>query len=87
MLCTIRSNAGRVQLVASESHVVIDVQGCHRGVDGIERYDHGFITLRHAEARELSDVLSRLLALSLSQEAGEASGRTETTARISRDAA
>ena len=87
MLCTIRSNAGRVQLVALESHVVIDIQGCHRGVDGIERYDHGFIALRHAKARELRDVLSRLLALSLNQEAREANGRTETTARISRDAA
>jgi hypothetical protein len=87
MLCTFRSNAGRVQLVALECHVVIDIQGCHRGVEGIERYDHGFIALRHAKARELRDVLSRLLALCLNQEAGEANGRKGTTAPISRDAA
>ena len=86
MLCTIRSSAGRIQVVGSRSHVAIDVQGCNRGVDGFGRNDHGFIRLRHAEARELRNVLSRLLASDLGQEARGEDER-QRAGGLSRDAA
>jgi hypothetical protein len=38
------------------------VQGVHRGVDGIERRDHGFAILTHSEAAELRDRLTAMLA-------------------------
>jgi hypothetical protein len=43
-------------------HVLLDVQSCNRGVDGVERRTHGTIILRYAQALELRDALTRVLS-------------------------
>jgi hypothetical protein len=57
----VENESGDVQLVALQQQVVIDVQGRHRGVDGVERGDHGCITLSRAEARYVRDALTQML--------------------------
>jgi hypothetical protein len=52
---------GTLQLVAFGNHLAFDVQGAHRGVDGVLRRDHGFIALDRAEAVKLRDLLSLML--------------------------
>jgi hypothetical protein len=53
---------GTVQLFGTPQAVALDVQGQHVGVDGIMRRDHGYTLLTHAEARELRDLLTAVLA-------------------------
>lgn len=55
------SGGGTLQLVAFGDHLAFDVQGAHRGVDGVLRRDHGFIALDRAEAVKLRDLLSLML--------------------------
>jgi hypothetical protein len=57
----VANESGDVQLVALRQQVVIDVQGRHRGVDGVERGDHGCITLSRTEARHVRDALTQML--------------------------
>jgi hypothetical protein len=52
---------GLVQLVGTPQAVTLDVQGVHRGADGIERRDHGFAILTGEEAAELRDLLTAML--------------------------
>ena len=61
-LTRIECAAGRVQLVAMHQHVLLDVQGCNKGVDGVDRRTHGTIILRYAQALELRDALTRVLS-------------------------
>jgi hypothetical protein len=53
---------GMVQLVGTPRTIALDVQGVHRGVDGIERRDHGFAILTCEEAGKLRDLLTAMLA-------------------------
>ena len=59
----IENESGDVQLVTLQQQVVIDVRGRHRGADGVERGDHGCITLSRAEARYMRDALTLMLML------------------------
>jgi hypothetical protein len=52
---------GMVQLVGTPETIALDVQGVHRGVDGIERRDHGFAILTREEATKLRDLLTAML--------------------------
>ena len=52
---------GDVQIVVSPSgHYVIDVQGAHRGVDGVVRHDHGTVRLTFNAVHELRNLLEQL---------------------------
>ena len=53
---------GTVQLFGTPHAVALDVQGRHVDVDGLIRRDHGYTLLTHAEARELRDRLTAVLA-------------------------
>ena len=61
-LTRIECAAGRVQLVAMHQHILLDVQGYNKGVDGIERPTHGATILREAQALELRDALTRVVS-------------------------
>jgi hypothetical protein len=61
VLRTVLGSGGTLQLVAFGDHLAFDVQGAHRGVDGVLRRDHGFIALDRAEAVKLRDLLSLML--------------------------
>ena len=61
VLQTVIGSDGTLQLVAFGDHLAFDVQGAHRGVDGIVRRDHGFIALDRDEALKLRDLLSLIL--------------------------
>jgi hypothetical protein len=61
ILRTVVGSGGTLQLVAFGDHLAFDVQGAHRGVDGIVRRDHGFIILDRSEAVKLRDLLSLVL--------------------------
>ena len=52
---------GLVQLVGTPQAITLDVQGVHRGVDGIDRRYHGFAILTGEEAAELRDRLTAML--------------------------
>jgi hypothetical protein len=41
---------------------LLDVQGCNKGVDGVDRRTHGTIILRYAQALELRDALTRVVS-------------------------
>jgi hypothetical protein len=62
LLHTVAAARGTVQLVGTLQAITLDVQGVHRGVDGIERRDHGFAILTHDEATELRDRITAILA-------------------------
>ena len=54
--------SGQVQLVVTPDYVLVDVQGRERGVDGVERANHGTTILNHAQALVLRNALSQFLA-------------------------
>jgi hypothetical protein len=62
LLHTAAAARGTVQLVGTPETIALDVQGVHRGVDGIERRDHGFAIMTHSEAAELRDQFTAMLA-------------------------
>lgn len=58
---TLAGKFGAIQIVTRDAGILLDVQGVHRGVDGIELRDHGFAILTREEAAKLRDLLTAML--------------------------
>lgn len=68
-LSRIKCREGQIQLVQGRDHILLDVQGRERGVDGVARWNHGALLMTSDEIAQLHSALAVFLAPAQMQEA------------------